>query len=148
MIKAMKVILLQNIQSLGNKYEVKEVADGYARNFLLPQGLAVIDNPSNAKIYEEKRRKEENQKIKINKGEIIKQSPQLILNFKEKTTTKGKLYGQISPQKLTEKLEKLYQLKLKPTDLIITKPLKEVGTYLVGIKPNFYDKIKVIIEKI
>lgn len=143
----MKVILLQNIEKLGKKFETKEVAAGFARNYLLPKGLAVIYNLTIAKIYEEKREEEKNLNLKANKLEKINKIDQLILNFKERATATGKLYAQINKNKLLKKLDEEYQLKLKPPDLIIQQPLKEIGTYLVGIKPNYYDKIKVIIEK-
>jgi len=144
----MKVILLQNIQSLGNKYQVKEVADGYARNFLVPKELAVIYNQDNEKFYQTLKLKESKTDHKKVKNDLINNSEQFILNFQEKANELGKLYAQINKKRLLTKLNKEYRLDLKPDDLLINRSLKEIGTYLVGIKPNNLNKIKVIIEKV
>lgn len=144
----MKVILLQNLDRIGHQYEVKEVASGFARNYLLPKQYALIYTSQNYKIIEEKKKKVDQQKqlemAKNNLGKI----DQFILNFKEKASATGKLFAQINKKKILEKLFNEYTIKLKADDLIISQPLKEIGTHLVGIKPNYYNKIKIIIEKI
>lgn len=144
----MKVIFLQNIDKLGQKYEIKEVADGYARNFLFPKQLAVIYTTQNYKIINEKKKKEEISRSTNRLTNDFSQFEQIILSFKERATPTGKLFAQINKKKILERLLKEQNLKLKADDLIINQPIKEVGTHLVGIKPNYYNKIKIIIEKI
>jgi len=144
----MKIILLRNLDRIGHQYEVKEVTAGFARNFLLPKQYAIIYTPQNYKIIEEKKKKVGRERqlemAKNNLGKI----DQFILNFKEKATAAGKLFAQINKKKILEKLLKEQNLKLKADDLIINQPIKEIGSHLVGIKPDYYNKIKIIIEKI
>lgn len=144
----MKVIFLQNIDKIGQKHEVKEVTDGYARNFLFPKQLAVIYTTQNYKIINEKKKKEEISRSTNRLTNDFSQLEQIILSFKEKATPTGKLFAQINKKKILEKLLKEQNLKLKADDLIINQPIKEIGTHLIGIKPNYYNKIKIIIEKI
>ena len=142
----MKVILLENIEKVGKKYEVKEVARGYAVNFLFPKNLAMVYTNNNYDSI--KRNKERVEKINkrsdVNK---LKEVDKIILKFREKAASTGKLFAQISKDKIIERVVREYKIKLKPSDLIINQPLKELGSYFIGVKPNFHNKIKVIIEK-
>lgn len=133
----MKIILLQSIKGLGNIGDVKDVADGYARNFLFPKKLATIATPEAVKKAnaDKEKRAEENKKEleKIQKlaGEI--KSKKIIIKAKEK---KGKLFGSIGKKEIAEKLgseitEGMIELK---------ENIKEIGEK--NIEVNFGNNIK------
>lgn len=142
----MKIILIENIEKIGKKHDVKDVSNGYAVNFLFPKNLAIVYTDKNFEIIKQKNEKEVNinQTSEIDK---IKNVIDLNLKFKEKTAPTGKLFAQVNKDKIVEKIFKEYKIKLKSEDLIIKKPLKELGSYSLGLKPNLNNIIKVIIEK-
>lgn len=144
----MRVILLQNIEKLGKKYEIKEVKDGYARNFLIPKGLAkpvtkeALKWRDLQKEIEEKKAEEELkhfQKIAsaIDGQEII---------IPVKIGEKDQLFESITNQKIAEKLKELgFEVKRNQIDL--SKPIKELGEFPIKIKfeHNLEAEIKVIV---
>lgn len=131
----MKVILLENIENLGQKYEVKEVKDGYARNFLIPQKLAKIATREALEWLESER--EESEKIA---GEALKQAQSVasILEGQEvvismKTGDEDQLFESVSPQKILEKLKEL-GCDIKKNQIIIDQPIKDLGEHQVKVK--------------
>jgi large subunit ribosomal protein L9 len=142
----MKVIFLENVNKVGKKFEVKDVATGYAINFLFPKNLAVVYNDNNLKLIETNKKREikDNNTSEIDKLKNIKE---ISIRFKEKISPAGKLFAQIKKDKIVGKILQEYKIKLKSEDLIIDKPLKELGNYTLGIKPNLDTVIKIIIEK-
>ena len=100
----MKVILLQDVKKLGKKGEVKEVADGYARNFLLPRKLAVEATPSKMKEYELLQQQQENKEAKI-LAEAKAQAAQLAgkkFEIAMKVGEGGRLFGSVTSGDLAE----------------------------------------------
>ena len=145
----MRIILLKDIEKLGRKNDVKEVKDGYARNFLIPQGLAKIATKQalkmleNQKKIEEKRAEKELEKIQklitmIDGQEII---------IAVKIGEKGQLFESITVQKISEKLKEL-GFEIKKSQIEITESIKELGEFPVKIKfeHNLEAEIKVIIK--
>ncbi len=144
----MRVILLQDIKSLGKRNEVKEVSNGYASNFLIPQGLVEIASDRKVKEIENTNIKNEIKEKKIIevKEEIIKKINNLSLTFKEKVSEAGHLFAAIGSDKIIAELNK-QGVKLDKTHLIIGKPLKEIGEHQVKIKFNNKEaSLKIIIE--
>ena len=148
----MKVILLQDVEKLGKKNDLKEVADGYARNFLIPNKMAVLaTKPEIAKMEEQK-------KIDIQKAEkelaifqeTASQLDGLELEMAAKADDDGKFFGAITAIKIVEKLNK-QGFKIKNNQVKIVEPIKEAGEYetLIELPHNLEVKIKVIavIEK-
>lgn len=145
----MKVILLQNIPKVGSKNEVKEVSDGYARNFLFPRNLAKLATPSAVNILslqaarEEKEKSEEYQKYKV----LTERLKNIILNFKVKTGGKGKAFGSVTPLKIKEALKK-QGIGIEKDWILLEQSIKTVGEHRVKIKlfQGLVGEIKIIVE--
>ena len=132
----MKVILKENIKSIGKKDEIVNVSDGYARNFLFAKNLAVEATPGNlAKLqtkkdsaaFKKSQEKEEAEKI-------AKQLEKITLEFKVKAGENGKIFGGISSKEIAEKLENEYQIKVDKKKIDLKEPIKILGIKRVDIK--------------
>lgn len=147
----MKVVLLQDVAGLGKKGEVREVRDGYGRNFLLVRGLAEIATPqvlnklaAKKQTQQKHEEKEKNETIAL-KLRLEKINPV----FKIKIGEKGTPFGSITPTKITAELEKqgLYIKK----ESLLTESIKTLGSHNIKIKlPHSIEaelKIKIEAEK-
>jgi large subunit ribosomal protein L9 len=130
----MKIILLQDIKSLGKKGDAKDVSEGYARNFLLPKGLAEVATVASIAKIEAVRQKEkerwdaEIRSLREQAGKIS--GTKVAIQAKEK---KGKLFGSITPKQIVSELEK-EGLKISPSCVILKEAIKKTGQYEVEIK--------------
>ena len=144
----MRVVLLQDIENLGKKYEVKEVKDGYARNFLIPQGLAkpatkeAIIWLETQKEIEAKKAEEELKKIQEKATAIDGQ--ELIIPVK--IGEEGQFFESITSQKISEKLKEL-GFEIKKAQIDLKEPIKELGEFPIKIRfeHNLEAEIKVIV---
>ena len=144
----MKVILLQDIEKVGKKYEVKEVADGYVKNFLIPKGLVKPATKENLKWLEAQKeieaKKAEEELKKIQEQASTIDGEELIIPVK--IGDEGQLFESITSQKIYEKLkESGFNIKKNQIDLL--EPIKELGEFSVKIKfeHNLEAEIKVIV---
>lgn len=132
----MKVILKENVKSIGKKDEIVNVSDGYARNFLFPKNLAVEANPSNlAKLKTKK--DSENFKKNQEKEEALALADRMEkvrLHFKVKTGEKGKVFGGVSSKEIAEKLEKEYNFKVDKKKIELKETIKTLGITKVSVK--------------
>ncbi len=141
----MKVVLLKDVKNLGKKNEIKEVSDGYGRNYLLKNNLAKIAT-TGEKIIAEKREKLQevlNQKEIEAEKEVAKKISGLTLEMKMKVGKKGELFEAVTPQKISEKIEES-GYRIKKENVILDKPIKELGDY--NIKINFKNAEEVEIK--
>jgi len=146
----MRVILLQDIDNLGKKYEIKEVKDGYARNFLIPKGLAklatkeVMSWLETQKETEAKKEEEELKKVQ----EFASSMEGLEVIIPVKIGEEGQLFESINAQKISEKLKEL-GFKVKKSQIDLAEPLKELGEFPVKIKfeHNLEVEIKIIVNE-
>ncbi|MGM0530535.1 MAG: 50S ribosomal protein L9 [Bacteroidota bacterium] len=132
----MEIILKQDVENLGYKNEVVTVKDGYANNYLIPRGMAIMATPSTRKMYEEIARqrahKEEQEKEKAE--ELAKKLEGLNLVIGAKTSSKGKIFGSVNTLQIAEELKKQgIEIDRKNIE-IKDEPIKEVGTYTATIK--------------
>lgn len=131
----MKVIFLKDVKGQGKKDEVKEVKDGYAKNFLIKQGYAIAANGNTMKKLNsdlENRRLEENLHIgqcKQIKEKIEKET----INFKVKTGKQDMMFGQISTKQIKEELTKL-GYKIDKTQILLDHPITSLGSHNVEIE--------------
>lgn len=145
----MKVILLENIESLGHKNEIKEVADGYARNFLIPKKKVVVITSDNLEWAIEKQ-KETQILIEKDLQEIQKMAEKLDgleVVFETKTGEQKQLYESIDSQKISQKLEK-EKFIVKPSQIHLKEKIKELGEYpiKVSLNHNLEVEIRIIVE--
>src|SRR5262245_23909329 len=103
----MKVLLLKDVYKLGHAGDVKKVADGYGRNYLLPQGLAVLATASAVKQAETLRQNAAIARAKLNSelSGVAEKLGSLILTFAVKAGDTGKLYGSITPAQIADKIK-------------------------------------------
>jgi large subunit ribosomal protein L9 len=146
----MKVVLTQNVENLGKKYEIKEVKDGYARNFLIPNHLAVPGTKNNIMWAEKEREKEEkNIEEELKKTqEVASKMDGLEVNFEVKSGKENQIFESITAQKIADKLKKMgYEIKKSQIDL--EKNIKETGEFPVKIKfdHNLETEIRVIVTE-
>ena len=146
----MKVILLQDIEKLGKKYEVREVKNGYARNFLIPQGLVKIATDKALewlKIQKEAGEKKAEQALKtIQEIASTLDGQEVIISVK--VGEDGQLFESISVQKIFDELKKMgFNVKKKQIDL--AEPIKELGEFPVKIKfdHNLEPEITIVVSE-
>jgi large subunit ribosomal protein L9 len=144
----MRVILLQDIENLGKKYEIKEVADGYARNFLLPKKLAIIADEKALKWLETKKeietKKAEEELKKIQELASAVDDREIVIAVK--VGEEGQLFESITNQKISEKLKEM-GFEIKKGQIDLREPIKELGEFPVKIKfaHNLEAEIRVIV---
>lgn len=132
----MKVILKQDIKGVGRKYEIKEISDGYANNFLLPKKMAEYASPEAVKKAEILKATnlaeiEIREKLTEKQMEMLK-GVKVIL--KKKASDKGHLFEKIHPTEISEALESQAHIKIEPEFLVLEKPIKEVGEHNIVVQ--------------
>ncbi|MFW5648816.1 MAG: 50S ribosomal protein L9 [Candidatus Alkaliphilus sp. MAG34] len=132
----MKVILLQDVKGLGEKGDVANVKDGYARNFLLPRKLVVEATKGNLRVLKEQEASQElkrQQEIDEAKGIVAKleESP---IEITAKAGEGGKLFGSITSKDLAEALEQQYKINIDRRKIILPEPIRELGMRDVEVK--------------
>ena len=146
----MKVILLQDIEKLGKKYEVREVKNGYARNFLIPQGLVKIATDKALewlKIQKEAGEKKAEQALKTTQEIASTLDGQEVI-ISVKVGEDGQLFESISVQKIFDELKKMgFNVKKKQIDL--AEPIKELGEFPAKIKfdHNLEPEITIVVSE-
>jgi len=137
----MKVILKQDIKKVGKIGEVVEVSDGFARNFLIPQGKAVIFTPGSLKQIEYLQKKEMNKREKELKEakSLAEKLEQISLEIKVKAGEKEKLFGSVTAKDIAEILAQEYNLEIDRKKIDLEEPLKKLGVYEVSL--NLYKGI-------
>ena len=140
-----KVILLKDVLHVGQKGEIKEVKDGYLRNFLLPQKLAEIATPEKIRAMLNKKLEAgaENEKIIKKAREEMAKLPELKLIFKAAVNEKGHLFDGIGVEEIEAKLKELSLIYIKRGWIELEKPIKEVGDYSLKVKPPFGEPLEI-----
>jgi large subunit ribosomal protein L9 len=132
----MKVILLQDVEGLGKAGDLKDVADGYARNYLLRRHLAAGATPTllaNHKqhIAAQQRKRE---KLAEEQRTLAERLAQVTLTFKARVGRQGRLYGSITSQDIAAGLRDAEGLNVDRRSIDLTSPIRAVGTYPITIK--------------
>ena len=130
----MKVILLNDVPKLGKKGEIKEVADGYGRNFLIARGLAVMNTDASKKILNEQKKQEEllDEQKRKEANELKDVLANKTLEFKVKASN-GKVSGSVSGKQIEEALKK-ENINIDKRKIKDSAPLNELGSYDVKIE--------------
>lgn len=131
----MQVILKEDVINLGYKDDVVTVKDGYGRNYLIPQGKAVIASPSAVKMLQEnlKQRAHKLEKIKADMQELAAKLEGVSLTIGTKASTTGKVFGSVNNIQIAEALSKLgFDIDRKV--IVIKEAAKELGSFKATLK--------------
>jgi large subunit ribosomal protein L9 len=146
----MKVILTQDVKNLGNEGDVKDVSDGYGRNYLIPKGLVVEATKGNLKEIEDQTKRLQKQK---DREKTQAQALYDRLNGKSITVTArsgggDKLFGAVTAKEVSDALSKQFKVKLDKRKVDLGEPIKHLGEYPVKIKiyPLIQAEITVRVE--
>ncbi len=139
----MEVILKKNVDKLGYKDDVVTVKPGYGRNFLIPQGYAVIANASTKKAHQEilKQRAHKEEKVKEEAQAIATKIEGLTLKIGAKVGENGKIFGSVNTVQLSEALKAAGVDVDRKSLKIKDEPIKEVGTY--NAEANLHKEVAV-----
>ena len=135
----MKVILLQDVKGKGKKGQMLEVSDGYARNFMLPRKLAVeaTTDAINTMRMNDKATQERIAREKAEAMEISKQLRAMVLTVTAKGGGAGRLFGSVTNQEIADALKAKSGITLDKRKIVISDPIKAVGTYTVNCKLGY-----------
>lgn len=146
---AMKVILRDNIENLGKRGDIVNVARGYGRNYLIPKKLALEVTPSNMKMVEQQQkalRKKLEKEVKTFQAEKEKIN-QIQLSFSRKAGDKDSIFGSVSLTDISKALEeKGYDIEKKK--ILLAEPIKRLGTYKIPIKVFHEERAEITLEVI
>ncbi len=132
----MEVILIKDVKGLGNEGEVVKVADGYARNYLLPKGLALQATKANLRILKDKRETMET-KAERELAAAEKTASQLErsrITIRRKVGEGGRLFGSVTAKDIAEAVEEALGIAVDKRRIDLTEPIKVVGSYTVPVK--------------
>ena len=144
----MQVILLENIKNLGQIGEIVNVKRGHARNFLIKFGKALIASKENIDIVSKKKAELNEKNIEFKRS--AKKIHDLINNanfkFSKRAKENDELYGSIKPLELTKAIEEIKKIKIKPSQIDLSKEIKKIGSYEAKINLHAEIQAKIHIE--
>jgi len=146
----MKVIVVKDFNKLGFEGEVKDVSDGYARNFLIPRSIVVPATRNNLAAWE-KRRKEKEAQLLAEKGkmeELAAKLGGLNVTIKVDAGESGKLFGSVTPQDVADAVREASGTEIDRRSVMLPDNIKGIGTHEVSIRlhPQVSAKVKVEVE--
>lgn len=132
----MKVILLEDVKSLGKKGEIVNVSDGYARNFIIPKNKGVEATSANLNTLKLQKANEEKVALENleNAKELAKKLENAAVNIKIKVGEGGKMFGSISSKEIAAAILEQHQLEVDKKKIVLDEPIKELGAHTVKIK--------------
>jgi large subunit ribosomal protein L9 len=132
----MEIILKQDVQRLGSKDDIVKVRDGYGRNYLIPQGMAVIATPSSKKVLAENIRQRAHKETKLKDEALVlaEKIKALTITIGAKTSTTGKIFGSVNNIQLSEAIS-AQGIEIDRKSITIPKDgVKEIGKHTAKIK--------------
>ena len=135
----MKVIFQQDVRGQGKKGEMKEVSEGYARNYLIPRNLAVEVNRDNlnALALREKAKKAQEARERAAAEENAARLKDVMVTIRARSGANGKLFGSITSQEIVDALKEQHGIELEKNRLVQGEPIKAFGNYEVKCKFGF-----------
>ncbi|PRZ16592.1 LSU ribosomal protein L9P [Laceyella sediminis] len=142
----MKVILQQDVKGTGKKGEVKEVSEGYARNFLIPRKLAIPATDGNMNTLKEQKRLEEKRKEAELKEaqELGQRIDSLTVKLSTKTGQGGRVFGSITSKQISQALKQQHQLQIDKKKILLDEPIRALGVTKVPVK--LHPKVSAILS--
>jgi len=146
----MKVVLLQNIKGVGRIGDIKNVSDGYAKNFLLPRKVAKLANDGSLKEAEELKNKSS---ISVETGrknafEAVEKLKVLVIELTRKASKTGKLFAGIGKEDLVKEIKKVSKVELEEEMLDHDEPIKQIGEHLIDIQlaPDIKAQVRIVVK--
>jgi large subunit ribosomal protein L9 len=132
----MKIILLSDVKNVGKKGQICEVADGYARNFLIKNRMAVPASSQAEAILEGQKQKKIDDEVKaIEDANILKEKlSQVTVVLSLKTGDKGRVFGSIATKQVAEELQKQHKLVIDKRKILESDPINAVGVYVLKVE--------------
>lgn len=144
----MQVILTQDMDDLGLEGDIVAVAKGYGRNYLVPQGMALLATKENITALGMQRKKIEMKRVKVRQeAETFRESMDgTVLSFAQKAGAEGKLYGSVTTMDIAAALEEK-GIVIDRRKIVLEKPVKEVGEFDVDVKiyPEVVGTVKIVV---
>ncbi|HNX06894.1 MAG TPA: 50S ribosomal protein L9 [Bacteroidales bacterium] len=143
----MKVILKQDVTNLGYANEIVKVKNGYARNYLIPKGIAIMLTPSSEKEHTElmKQRTFKEEKIRKESETLAKALENIVVKVGAKAGTSGKIFGSVNAIQIADAIKEQFNYDIDRKKIVVDgESVKELGTY--AAKVNIYKDIKVDIK--
>ena len=143
----MEIILKEDVQNLGHKNEIVTVKNGYGRNYLIPNGIAVLATPSAKKVHAEnmRQRAHKEEKIKNEALELAKTLEGKSFTIGAKASSTGKIFGSVNTIQIAEALTK-EGFDVERKNISMKDDAKEVGTYTATVKLHREVKVDISIE--
>lgn len=131
----MKIVLKDDVKNIGKMGQIIDVADGYARNYLVPRGLAIEANTKNIKALEHEKRiiEKKAKKIKNSAQELSNKISAMTFTIKAKAGDEGKLFGSVTTMDIAELLQK-EGIEIDKKKISLDEPIKRLGSYSVNVK--------------
>jgi len=131
----MKVILKEDVRNIGTMGQIVDVADGYARNFLVPKGFAVDANVKNIRALEHAKKtiQEKAKKIRSQAQDLSDKIANMTIVIKAKSGEEGKLFGSVTSMDIAEQL-KNEGIDIDKKKIVIEEPIKRLGSHTISIK--------------
>lgn len=146
----MKVLLLEDVYKLGRAGDVKKVAPGYGRNYLMPQGLAVLATPGAIKQADRIRKQGEIKRAQVNEemGGVAEQLEGQLFTFAARASETGRLYGSVNTQMLAEAVSEEIGVEVEARQ-IESQPLRQIGKHDVAVRMtvDLIPEIEVIVHR-
>ncbi|QTA37853.1 50S ribosomal protein L9 [Thermosipho ferrireducens] len=132
----MKVVFLKDVPKMGKKGEVKKVSDGYARNFLIPKGLAVEATPDVLKRLEKQKaaQLEKERRIRQENEALLSEMKKHLYKIKVKAGDSGKLFGALTSSDIARTISDVLDKAIDKKWIILDKPIKMLGLYDIDVK--------------
>jgi large subunit ribosomal protein L9 len=145
-----RVILRQEVRGLGRPGEVKDVADGYAQNFLLPKGLAIEATAGEMKHLAQERQADKLKKDRAHADAeaLAERLAAITLVFRLKAGEQGKTFGSVTNKDIAETLKREHRVDIDRTKIHLAEPLRSLGAHSVEIRlmPDVRAKVAVAVE--
>lgn len=146
----MRVILKREVRGLGRPGDVKDVADGYAQNFLIPKGLAIEATAGELKHLSQERQADKLKKDRAHADaeELAKRLATITLMFRLKAGKDGKTFGSVTNKDIAESLKKEHGVDVDRAKITLTEPLRSLGAHTVEVRlaPDIRARVMVAVE--
>lgn len=146
----MKVILKQDVKGSGKKGDIINVSDGYARNFLIPKGMAEVANAQNLNRAKQRAKTEEHKReLELDSAkELAERIRTLTVKVQARTGEGGKLFGSVTSKEIAEAFETQHNIKLDRKKIILEDPIKTTGESELEVRlaANVHAKFRLVVD--